>query len=265
MRLTVRQEAAQAGEASEGRRRSVSRRSHSPIAVVSDRRLRYHMADLSLRFRRCHRRSYGRQQKGRCREDKGRVVGGPVGGSIGRPVAGCRPRLLAFQRGSASGCSGTVSPIGNGRFRRAHSPVIDSSGALGAANHPFPSTAGSVDSGPIGTKGDAVDHDAARSPAARAATGRDTPQHRRPRHRQRRRAPQHRLARLLARRQRRRPCPQLRRPRQPRQRRQRPHQPRHRRRCPRKPPCRTPTAGRFRKRCIAWGIIKGLWTGSSGR
>ena len=96
-----------------------------------------------------------------------------VGGSIGRPVAGCRPRLLAFQRGSASGCSGTVSPIGNGRFRRDHSPVIDSSGALGAANHPFPSTAGSADSGPTGAKGGAVDHDAACSPAARAATGRD--------------------------------------------------------------------------------------------
>jgi hypothetical protein len=104
------------------------------------------------------------------------VVDRPVGSSIGRPVAGCWPRLLAFQRGPASRCSGTVSLIGRGRIRRVHSPVIDSSGALGATNHPFTSTAGSVDSGPIGGKGGAVDHVAAlngrgaRSPAARAAT-----------------------------------------------------------------------------------------------
>ena len=94
-----------------------------------------------------------------------------VGGSIGRPVAGRWARLLAFQRGSASRCSGTVSSIGSGRIRRALSPLIDSSDALGAANHPFPSTAGSVASSPIG----ANDHDAtlngrdARGPAARAA------------------------------------------------------------------------------------------------
>ena len=101
------------------------------------------------------------------------MVGRLVGGSVGRPVAGCWPGLLAFQRGSASRCSGTVSSIGNGRIRRALSPLIDSSGALGAANHPFPSTAGSVASRPIG----ANDHDAtlngrdARGPAARATTG----------------------------------------------------------------------------------------------
>jgi hypothetical protein len=101
------------------------------------------------------------------------VVGRLVGGSVGQPVAGCWPGLLAFQRGSASRCSGTVSSIGNGRIRRALSPLIDSSGALGAANHPFPSTAGSVASRPIG----ANDHDAtlngrdARGPAARATTG----------------------------------------------------------------------------------------------
>ena len=79
-----------------------------------------------------------------------------------------------FSEDQQEGCSGTVSPIGNGRIRRAHSPVIDSSsGALGAANRPFPSTAGSVASSPIG----ANDHDAtlngrgARGPAARAAAG----------------------------------------------------------------------------------------------
>ena len=83
-----------------------------------------------------------------------------MGGSIGRAVAGCWPRLLAFQRGSASRCSGTVSSIGNGRIRRALSPLIDSSGALGAANHRFPSSAGCVDSGPTGGKGGSVDHDA---------------------------------------------------------------------------------------------------------
>jgi hypothetical protein len=88
------------------------------------------------------------------------VVGRPVGGSVGRPIAGRWPRLLAFQRGSASRYSGTVSSFGNGRICRALSLLIDSSGALGAANHPFPSAAGSVDSGPLGAKGGAVAHDA---------------------------------------------------------------------------------------------------------
>ena len=142
-----------------------------PVAVVSN---------YGLTWRICHS-AFGvaigevlaTAEGRRCREDNGRVVGRTVGGSIGRPVAGRGPRLLAFQRGSASRCSGTVSSIGNGRIRRALSPLIDSSGALGAANHPFPSTAGSVASRPIG----ANDHDAtlngrdARGPAARAATG----------------------------------------------------------------------------------------------
>jgi hypothetical protein len=117
--------------------------------------------------------SVARQAEGRCREDKGRVVGRPVGGSVGQPVVGCWPRLLAFRRGSASRCSG--SPLRGGRIRRARSPVI---GALGAANHPFLSAASSVDSSPLGAKRGAVAHDAidnaaggARNLAFRADTG----------------------------------------------------------------------------------------------
>ena len=135
-----------------------------------------YMADLSLRVLRRHRRCSGRRQKGRYREDKGRVVGRPMGGSVSRPAAGCWPRLHAVRREAASRCSGTVCSPRSGRVRRAHSPVV---GALGAANHPFPSTAGPIDGGPLGAKQrGAVAHDAtdnaagsARSLASRAATG----------------------------------------------------------------------------------------------
>ena len=93
-------------------------------------------------------------------------MGRPVGGSIGRPVAGCWPRLLAFQRGGATSRFGAVSPAENECIRRVHTPVID-------GRHTFTSSAcavsgticGSGSGGcavidAVGTGGEAADNDA---------------------------------------------------------------------------------------------------------
>jgi hypothetical protein len=99
--------------------------------VVSDRRCRQ-----GVRWRLCHSASTSscsshplttlfREAEGSCREDQVQL-GRPIGcGSIGRPTAGCQPRRLPLHQGTAISGTGTVSPAGDRRVRRAHSGVDD--------------------------------------------------------------------------------------------------------------------------------------------